>query len=56
MNSVDVKDIRAEVERQPLIPKVHGSSPVMTEFGFGIFPHNRREYWLSLQEAEIERD
>ena len=39
----------AEVERRPLASNVPGSSPVMNEFWLC-------EYWLSLQEADIERD
>ena len=37
-----VEDSGAEVKRRPLVSKVLGRVP--------------REYWLSLQEADIERD
>ena len=46
----------AGVERRPLVSKVPGSIPVMSGSDFVIFPHKRREYRLSLQKADIERD
>ena len=47
-----MKDSYAVEDRRPLIPKVPGSNPMMS----GFCPHKRREYWLSLQEGDIERD
>ena len=49
-------DSGAEVQRRPLVPKVQDSSPVIRGLRLWDFPHKRREYWLSLQEADIELD
>ena len=51
-----MEDSGAEVERRPLVPKVPVSNPVMSGFYLWDFPHKRREYQLSLQEADSKGD
>ena len=50
-NLIKVEDSCAKVERRPLVQKVPGSSPVMSRW-----PRKWREYWLSRNDADIERD
>ena len=49
------EDSGAVMERRLHITKVSSSNLVM-RFAFGIFSLKRPEYWLCLQEADIECD
>ena len=52
-----MKDGGAEVvERRPLVLQASGSNPVMSGFCLWDLAHKRREYWLILQDADIQRD